>query len=307
MIIKKPKIVCVIVNWNNWKLTVDCLQSLLKANQERLSLTITIVDNGSTDNSTDKLSELQKTCNFVLLKSDKNTGFTGGNNIGIKSALKGKADFVFLLNNDALIDRNCLDQLLIASSKHKDVDIFTPKIYFAEGYEFHKRYKKEQLGKVIWSAGGLIDWKNVYASNYGVDEVDGVKFEKPYDTDFATGAAMFIRCKLFEEIGVFDDRYYLYFEDVDLCERYKRLMRKIVFIPKAKVWHKVAQSSGIGSDLNDYFITRNRLLFGMGYAPIRTKIALYRESVKFLMYGRKWQKKGVFDFYTANFGKGSWK
>jgi hypothetical protein len=82
---------------------------------------------------------------------------------------------------------------------------------------------------------------------------------------------------------------------------------KTYYVPKAVLWHKVAQSSKIGSGLNDYFITRNRLLFGMKYAPLRTKLALIREAVKFLVKGRVWQRTGALDYIISNFYKGSWK
>ena len=99
----------------------------------------------------------------------------------------------------------------------------------------------------------------------------------------------------------------MYFEDTDLSQRLKLAGKKIVYDPSGVIWHKVAQSSGIGSNLNDYFTTRNRMLFGMKYASFRTKIALLRESVRLLISGRKYQKQGIKDFYLGRFGKGSWK
>ena len=81
---------------------------------------------------------------------------------------------------------------------------------------------------------------------------------------------------------------------------------EVMYVPDAHIWHKVAQSSGIGSELNDYFITRNRMLFGLKYAPLRTKLALIKESLKLLLSGRKWQKTGISDYYLGRFGKGSW-
>jgi len=98
----------------------------------------------------------------------------------------------------------------------------------------------------------------------------------------------------------------MYYEDIDLSMRIKKAGFEVLYIPSANVWHKVAQSSGIGSGLNDYFITRNRLLFGMRYAKLRTRFALYRESLRFLLSGRVWQRKGVLDFYLGRLGKGSW-
>lgn len=115
---------------------------------------------------------------------------------------------------------------------------------------------------------------------------------------------MFIRREVLEEIGFFDERYFLYLEDADFSQRAKRKGWKILYWPRAILWHKVSQSSGIGSQLNDYYITRNRLLFGMTYAGVRAKLALLKESVKLMFVGRKWQRAGVADFYMGRFGHG---
>ncbi len=118
---------------------------------------------------------------------------------------------------------------------------------------------------------------------------------------------MFFKADVLRKVGLFDNRYFAYLEDVDLSQRIKRTGWKALYVPPAHLWHKVAQSSRVGSDMNDYFIHRNRLLFGMRYAAIRTKVALFRESLRFLLNGRKWQKRGVLDFYLRRLGKGSWK
>lgn len=305
---KLPSVYIIILNWNRLNDTLACLKSLEESSNCGFNLHVLVVDNGSTDGSVNALKKY-KSDEFELstIENGENLGFAAGNNVGIKYALKEGADFLLILNNDTQVDKNLLREFLAAAEKYPDVGIFTPKIYFAKGFEFKRNYKKDDLGKVIWSAGGDIDWNNVYATNRHVDEVDSKHLDMDTVSDFATGAAMFLRADVVKKYGNFDDRYFMYFEDVDLCERYKRAGGKVMYVSKCRLWHKVAQSSGIGSDLNDYFITRNRLLFGMGYAPLRTKMALYKESVKFLMRGRIWQKKGVIDFYTANFGKGSWK
>ena len=103
-----------------------------------------------------------------------------------------------------------------------------------------------------------------------------------------------------------DEKFFLYYEDSDFCERIRRRGYSIIYSPKAILWHKVAQSSKIGSDLNDYYIHRNRLLFGIRYAPMHAKLALLKESVRFLFFGRPWQKKGVRDFYLGKLGRESW-
>ncbi len=303
----KPKVFIIVLNWNRADDTLDCLRSLEKMIVKDFVLGVIIVDNGSDDNSVDRIRKFG-TDNFAveIIENGKNLGFAKGNNVGINYALKKGASYQLLLNNDTIADRHLITELLNCAKKHKDAGIFTPKIYFAGGFEFHKKYKRDELGRVIWSAGGNIDWDNVYATNNGVDEVDTGQFDHDKETEFATGAALFIRSEVIRKYGTFDERYFMYYEDVDLCERYKRSGGCVMYTHKAVLWHKVAQSSGIGSNLNDYFTTRNRLLFGMGYARLRTKLALYKESVRLLMDGRPWQKKGVIDFYTAKFGKGSW-
>jgi len=303
-----PKIYVVILNWNGADDTLNCLRSLDEIKNSNFEITAIVTDNASSDASIDKIEKYKSERNHVIIiRNKKNLGFAAGNNVGIGYALNSDADYIFILNNDTLVDKDVIFRFLIAARQYKEVGIFSPKIYFAQGYEFHKKYKAQDLGRVIWSAGGKIDWNNIYAANFGVDEVDTGQFDNDKKTDFATGAAMFVRAEVFREFGMFNEKYFLYFEDVEFCERYKRKGGNIMYIKDAFLWHKVAQSSAIGSDLNDYFITRNRLLFGMKFASPRTKMALLKESVKLLLKGRNWQKKGVADFYTGNLYKGSWK
>jgi GT2 family glycosyltransferase len=212
------------------------------------------------------------------------------------------------LNNDTFVDKNLVDKML-ASAENENVGLIVPKIYFAPGFEFHKkRYKESDLGHVIWYAGGKMDWGNLIGQNVGVDEVDHGQFGIKMETELATGCCFMVKTEVLNRIGFFDERYFLYYEDADFSERVKNAGYKIIFEPQAYLWHKNAGSSGgSGSELQDYYISRNRLIFGMKYAPTRTKIALFRESLKLLTAGRKWQRRGVMDFYIKNFGKGSFR
>lgn len=309
------KISIIILNWNRPKDTVECLKSIKKLKLRRAwKVQIVVVDNASTDNSVKKINKfltnnIDKKKNFKssLIENKKNLGFVGGNNVGIDHALKQDVDYLLVLNNDTVVDSELLKGLIKSAQDFPKAGAISPKIYFAKGYEFHEdRYKKSELGKVIWYAGGNIDWNNIYGMNRGVDEVDNNKFMEVEPTDFATGACMLLRAQAIKEVGKFDDKYFMYFEDSDLSMKLKKNDWLVLYTPHAHLWHKVAQSSGIGSDLNDYFITRNRMLFGMRYASLRTRFALYRESLKLYWKGREWQKKGVVDFYLRNFGKGSW-
>ena len=152
-----------------------------------------------------------------------------------------------------------------------------------------------------------MDWKNVIGAHRGVDEVDKGQFDTVETIDYASGCCMLIKRSVLEKVGLFDDRYFLYYEDADFSERVKRKGSEILFCPKAVLWHKNAESAGgSGSDLQDYYISRNRLLFGVKYAPIRSKIALIKEGWKIARSGRKWQRQGIIDFYSQKFGKGSY-
>ena len=247
-----------------------------------------------------------KTRIFVIDNNKINLGFAGGNNSGIKQALSWGADFVLILNPDTLVDKNLIKELLREIKDKPEVGIAGSKIYFAPSYEFYKnRYDKKDHGKVFWWAGGKVDWKNVMTKHIGVDEIDNGQFDVSGETETIPGTAMFIRREVFVKVGFFDEKYFLYFEESDFCQRAKQSGFKLWYVPKAVVWHKNAQSSGVGSGLQDYYITRNRLLFGFKYAPLRSKFNLLEEAIKLLFIGRPWQRRGVLDFLLNKFGKGS--
>ncbi len=301
------KIYAVLVNWNRPSDTLVGVDSILKSIGD-FDLKIVIVDNNSNDNSVNLFkSSYGGNKKIKILESKKNLGFTGGNNLGIEYSLKNSADYILIINNDTEVDEHMISNLVSVFDKDSNVGISSPKIYFAPGFEYHKKYNKHQIGKVFWYAGGILDWNNIYGKNMGVDEVDRGQFDLPREIDFATGAGFLVKADVLRKVGKFNNNYFAYMEDVELSQRVKNKGYKIIYNPKAFMWHKVSQSSGIGSDLNDYYITRNRLLFGLRYASFKVRALLIKESIKFLFTGRKWQKIGVMDYYLGNFGKGSFK
>lgn len=299
------KVFIVILNFNGSESTIACLESInkLKVNHE-IKIEIIVVDNASIDGSVEKISKQFK--DVILIENKINMGFSGGCNEGARMAIKSGADYVAFLNNDTIVDKDLIETL-IKTAEDTNAGGVVPKIYFQKGYEFHKdKYKSSDLGNIIWYAGGEMDWDNLIGKNIGVDEVDKGQFDIRQETELATGCCFMVRAEVLEKVGLFDDRYFLYYEDADLTQRIKRAGRKIIYEPSAILWHKNADSSGgSGSDLQDYYITRNRLLFGLRYAPVRTKAALLKESAVLLTSGRKWQKKGVRDYYLRKFGRGS--
>ncbi len=295
------KITLVMVNWNGSRDTGKSLSSLQRLKPAGVSLETVVVDNGSTDGSVAKLSaEFPRA---TILALDKNLGFTGGNNTGIQYAMNRGADYVWLLNNDTIADSGALS--LVDAFRKADVGIAGSKIYFAPGHEYHKdRYAKNELGKVFWYAGGLIDWSNMYASHRGVDEVDTGQYDEITETPFVTGCSMMIRREVVEQIGVLDNRFYLYLEDLDYGLRAKAKGFRLLYYPKSVIWHVNAGSSGgAGNPIHDYYITRNRLLVGMRYAPLRTKAALIREAMRLATQGNPEKKRAVLDALCGRWGK----
>lgn len=302
------KIAIIVLHYNNNTDTLLCLNSLRKMIMPSgFSKQILIIDNNSnTDLFEKKKKELQ---DVTLIQNEKNLGYAGGNNKGIRYALKHNFEHILIINNDTEVDKNLLFCMISMLESDKQIGIVIPKIYFSKGFEYHKeRYKKEELGKVIWYAGGIMDWDNVMGHHRGVDELDFGQYDQFGDTELATGNCMCVRRDVFEKVGLFDERYFLYYEDADFSMRVKSWGFRIAFQPKATLWHKNAVSAGgSGSKLQDYYISRNRMLFGMTYAPFRSRIALLRESIKLLVNGREFQKKGIADFYLRRFGKGSYQ
>lgn len=315
------KVSVVILHYKGKDFTYQCLQSVKKLQTPNSKLETIIVNN----NPLEKLDDIKKKFpKFIFLETGKNLGFVGGNNFGIKRAMKDGADYVFLINNDTILAPDVLVQLIAAAEdgwphshlrskveapkKRKKIGILGTKIYFASGYEYHHgRYKEKDRGKVFWYAGGKIDWENVITKHRGVDEVDKGQYDKIEETDYVSGCGMFIKREVLEKIGLLDDKYFLYYEDADFSIKAKKAGFQLLFVPKAKMWHFNAGSSEVGGPLQDYYMTRNRLLFGMRYVPLRAKIALFRWGLSRLIVGRPWQKKAFCDFLFNRFGKGSYE
>jgi GT2 family glycosyltransferase len=298
------KIAFVTINYRGQDDTLDMVRELEK-NILPLGVTSTVyvVDHDRSEEFKKKLSKYPQ---VVYVQSSGNIGFAAGNNLGLKQALKDGADIYVLINNDTVIPEDLVTNILSSRIADENVGAVGGLIYFAKGFEFEKKYTQEELGKVIWFAGGKIDWDNVYAGHIGVNDVDAGQYTGEKDTDFITGCLFISKREVLEKVGLFDERYCMYFEDVDLGMRIIKAGYKLILDPKIKIAHKVAQTSGIGSPMNDYFLTRNRLMFGMDYARTRTKLALLREAIKKLFVGTKAQKVAVRDFFMRKLGWGSW-
>jgi hypothetical protein len=297
------KIGFITINFHSNQDTLDVVKQLEK-NSLPLGVTsvIYVVDNDRSDELKEKLKKYPQA---VYVESPENVGFAAGNNLGFKIALRDETDIIVLINNDTVVPEDLILKILASPIVEKTTGVVGGLIYFAKGFEFENKYSKDELGHVIWYAGGEYDWDNIYAKHIGVNEVDKGQYDGVRETDFITGCLFITKREVLKKVGLFDERYCLYFEDSDLGMRIKKAGFKLIIDSNVKLWHKVAQSSGIGSPLNDYFITRNRLLFGMDYARTRTKFALLREAIKMIFTGTKAQKQAIRDYFSRNLGKGS--
>jgi len=298
---KFPSIYAIIANWNGKTDTLECLSSLRVVREKQPSLSVVVVDNGSTDGS---IEEIKKKFFWVhIIDAGENLGFSGGNNRGITYALKQNAEYVWLLNNDTVVDKNVLSAIL--SFRDPTVGAVGSKIYFYKGCEYHKgRYKKSDLGNILWYAGGIIDWNNALASHRGVDDVDCGQFDVEMETDFITGCSFFIRTSVIKQVGLLDEFYFMYMEDLDYSLRIQQAGFQTVYNPRSIVFHKNASSSGgSGSSLHEYYLTRNRIRIGMKYAPPRAKVALLKEGFRILFKGTAIRKHAIFDAFRGRFGE----
>lgn len=265
---------------------------------------VMVVDNGSTDQSWTALQDLKKYPDLELLQSKKNLGFTGGNNLAIKRARELKSEYFLLLNPDTKVDKNFLVELLKPFqntaeiryvTKEREIGIASPKIYFYPGFEFHKdRYQEADRGKVIWYAGGKIDWDNVVGTHLRVDEVDKAETVRAeiseaklsfgsttfVPTDYCTGCCMLIHRHVMEKIGGLDDKLFFSMEDLEYCVRARNNGFESVYAGDSFIWHKNANTSGgAGSPTQDFYSSRNRIILAFRYTPWKTRFLVIRQTL----------------------------
>jgi len=243
---EEPLVSIIIVNWNGKALILECLSSLHKLSYARVQ--IILVDNGSTDGSVEAVEQSFPEVN--VLRMNKNLGFAGGTNEGLREALRRQAEFVLLLNNDTVVDEHCLKHLVSRIRSEERIGIVAPKIYY------------HSTPDTIWYAGGNISmWKGVM-SHTGIREKDHGQHDALRDTDFATGCCMLASAEVVRRIGFLDESYKMYSEDADWCMRARKAGDRVVYEPKAVLWHKV--SSSAGGNLS-WFKLRHKLVSNMRF------------------------------------------
>lgn len=236
-----PCLAVILVNWNGKMDTLECLASLRQDEYENKR--IIVVDNGSTDDSV--VVFRAQFPEITVLEAGTNSGFTGGNNLGIRHALAEDTKYVFLLNNDTTVEPTALTALVQAAQTQQQYGLLTPVIHY-----FDRPTEP-------WFAGSLLDLSCGIAvhDNRRIPAPD----EAPFPIPWASGCAMLLPADILRELGGFDERYFLNWEDVDLSLRVAALNYQIGVVPAARIYHKVGRSlDRAGSGL--YYHVRNNLL-----------------------------------------------
>lgn len=259
--INLPKIALVILNWNGLNDTLECLESVKKIDYSNFEMIV--VDNGSTDGSP---AEIRKQFpNVIVLETGKNLGFAEGNNVGIRHAIANGADYLFLLNNDTVVDSQALNAFLKVSHLYPAAGVFGAKIYY---------YSEPDR---IWFAGGQWNRETLEFIHVGEKKIDNAAdYETICESDYACGCAMFVKRAVIEKIGLLEPQFFLTFEETDWSFRAVRAGFQCFFVPKAKVWHKISASfGGETSPLYSYFITRNKLLWARRHLALSGRLPLH--------------------------------
>lgn len=199
------------------------------------------MDNGSTDDSVAAIRKSDST--LQIIETGENLGFAEGNNVGIKAALEQGASHLLLLNNDTLVDPDLIEAFL-----EQNDPIMGGKIYL------------ESDRKRLDHIGGIWQPKKAGFNLIGARALDEGQFEKPMDLDYACGACLFFQREVLETVGLLEKKFFLFWEESDLCFRAKKMGYTTTFCPKAKIYHKVSASFS-GKAHTHYFFWRNRWLF----------------------------------------------
>lgn len=284
-----PQVSIVILNWNGWIDTLECLESLYQIVYPNYN--IILVDNGSKDQSIEKIrkyaqgdievesdffdynhdnkplkvleftkeeseanseeiNDLNIKHQLILIKNIKNEGFTEGNNIGIRFILKNlNSKYILLLNNDTVVDKSFLTELIDTAGKNTSIGICGPKTYYYDDPD------------KIQSNGGKINMWFGRSYNIDANKTDLPGKESPQEVDFVMGSALLFKTEVALKIGLLYAPYFAYWEETDWCIRAKKEGYKVMSVPASKIWHKSSVSLSDYNPLRIYYILRNNIIF----------------------------------------------
>jgi len=238
-----PTVVVAILNWNNLPDTLECVGSVLAS--DYASVAVWVVDNGSEPDPSRGL--LSRYPCIRVLRQACNLGYGGGNNVALRAAMAEGAAYVLLLNNDAVVSRDTITRLTAAMEADERIAMATPRVFFYD-----------RPSEVYWD-GGRIDWRSGATPH---DSSSLTTDDSIRRSEWLDGCCLLVRVEAIRDIGVLDERYFLYYEDVDWTVRAARRGWLNVVVPNASAWHRVSRSTGsFLGPLASFYYARNRYLF----------------------------------------------
>jgi len=265
---RPERIIVVILNWNGRDDTLACLESLRAVKYPNWE--VLVVDNGSEDDSVEAIRKSYP--DVSVIETGNNLGYAGGNNLGIRAALERGAEYILVLNNDTTVAPDLLLAFAETAREHPDAAVLGAKIYL---FEDPQR---------LWYAGARWKVKGAEFEQIGYRMLDnGEDFVRVCDTEYASGCAMLLRASAVRAVGLLDEKFFLLFEEADWCFRAKAAGFRCLFVPAAKVWHRVSSSfGGRTSVIYEYFLFRNRLLWADRHLSLRLRVAVWMNTLGIL-------------------------
>ncbi|MEZ4836796.1 MAG: glycosyltransferase family 2 protein [Caldilineaceae bacterium] len=295
----QPNVTAVILNTNRRQDTLACLASLADCRYPNFKTIV--LDNASTDGSNEAIHATYP--QVEILPITENKGYAGNNNVGIAAALERGADWVFVLNEDTILDPDCVGRMVEAGEAAPQIGIVGPLVYHHDE------------PTIIQSAGGAMDSK-LNAWHMGENEPDRGQFQQTRDVDWISGCAIMVHRKVIEDVGVLDERFFYYWEETEWCLRSRRAGWRIVNVPAARLWHKGVQRDYRPPANVSYYNTRNHLLMLQKHsAPLWVRANLWFQIARTLASWTikpKWRDQrdhrdamwqGVRDFQMQRWGK----
>jgi GT2 family glycosyltransferase len=257
----------IVLSWNGREDTLRCLESLTQASAPG-GLGIVCVDNGSADGSVEAVRE--RFPSVTVIENGANLGYSGGNNVGIRHALAAGAEWVVLVNNDAVVAPDFAEGFQRVAGEHPGAGILCGKLFF------------EDRPDRIWFAGQRFSTLLGYSGRpRGNGRLDGPRYQRVEPVDRAVGALMAISRAAIDAVGVLDEELFAYVEDVDLSLRVRDAGFEVLFAPGARAWHRVSGATGgdRASTHTSYYGVRNTIVVVERWRPLRAVGTALRRAV----------------------------
>lgn len=242
-----PQVHIILLNWCGAEDTIQCLDSLMTLNPHPTK--IWVVDNGSPDESVARIRQAYP--NIPIIETGRNLGFSGGVNVGLRQALRDHPDYIWLLNNDTVVDSSALGAMLAIAEMQPETGGVGSVLYSMDD--------REQVQ--AWGGGWVDFWTG--RSHHFHESVPAERL------DYLTAASILIRREAIEDIGLFDERtFFMYWEDTDFCFRLRKHGWQLAVAQDAVVYHREGASTGKGSSIRDYYVMQSATRFFRRYAPV---------------------------------------